>query len=99
MATLNSLDLARPVLGQQPSIARAVLTAVAADDTANSFTVDFSSKLKAVDSFMAAHRSSNGQLKATRVQVSGTTFTVTDGSTDTIAANDVITIWAEGPIA
>lgn len=99
MATLNSLDLARPIIGQQPSIARAVLTAVAGDDTANSFTVDFSSKLKAVDSFVVSHRASNGQLKATRAEVSGTTFTITDGATDTIAANDVITIWAEGPIA
>jgi len=99
MATLNSLDYARPVLGQQPSIVRATLTAVAGDDTANSFTVDLAPKLKAVDSFMLEHRKSDGQLKAVKATVSGTVITVADGATDTIAAGDTTVIWAEGPIA
>jgi hypothetical protein len=99
MATLNTLDFARPTIGQQAPIVRATLTAITADDTAGFFTIDLGSKLKAVDSFMIAHRASNGQLKASRASVSGSIVTITDGAVDVILANDTITIWAEGPVA
>jgi len=99
MATLNSLQLVPETVGQQATTAYAKLTAVAADDTAGSFTVDFSSRLKAVHFWTAEVRASDGQLKAAKVTLSVTTFTVADGGTDTIAANDTITIVATGDIA
>lgn len=99
MATLNSLDLARPTIGQQAPIARATLTAVAGDATANTFNVDFASKLKAIDSYIMMARSSTGQVKALITTVSGSVVTISDGGTDVIATGDLYTVWAEGPLA
>jgi hypothetical protein len=94
MAVINQKKLALNV-GQISPFAVARVTLEAAEDTANTYSLNFAELLRNIQSLNVMHVSSTGQQKLPLVTFSGTTVTVADG-TSTLAVNDVLYIQVFG---
>lgn len=94
MATKNA-DLAQAPVGVRPLIGSVKATAVAADDTAGSFTIAVTSLPSggSIGQWVAFIVDSGNVQKLLDVTLSGSTFTVADdGVTTTVAAGDIAQI-------
>ena len=96
MATTNVKKILTSVGTINPS-AVAEVVAVSADDTAGYVEIDFSPYLLSVDTFIADTRDSNGLQKLLKVTITNQTVKIADdGTTTTVAANDVYRVIAVG---
>lgn len=96
MATTTLRKLVENV-GIVSSMAKAHVVAAAADDTAGTFDVKFNNELASIEDVIVYGKDSgNVEKSGYDVTFSGTTVTIADGGTTTIANGDIFVVVAFG---